>query len=91
VTLPEYFHLVNDGKKSQWVVVSAAEVPAQSGLAGVQFSRPSEKAPEPYDTPKAPESSFRRPGAVAGPFQAHLGDGSVVTFTGIASPISRRC
>jgi hypothetical protein len=80
VTLPEYFHLVNDGKKAQWVVVSAAEVPAQTGLAGVQFSRPSEKAPEPYDTPEAPESSFKRPGPVAGPFQAHLGDGSMVTY-----------
>lgn len=78
--LPEYFRLQNDGKKSQWVVARAAEVPAGSGLAELRFERPAEKAPEPYDTPEAPESSFKKPGPVAGPFQAHLGDGSVVTY-----------
>jgi hypothetical protein len=80
VTLPEYFHLTNDGKKWGWVVVPATKVPATTELAGVHFDRPTEKAPEPYDTPEAPESSFKKPGPVAGPFQAHLGDGSVVTY-----------
>lgn len=80
VTLPEYFHLVNDGKKSQWVVAQPVEVPVQTGLAGVRFDRPREKQPEPYDTPEAPESSFKKPGPVAGPFRAELGDGSVVTY-----------
>ncbi len=46
----------------------------------LRFDRPKEKAPEPYDTPEAPESSFKKPGPVAGPFKAHLGDGSVVTY-----------
>jgi len=59
VTLPEYFHLVNDGKKSQWVVVQAADVPAKAGLADVHFERPREKAQEAYDTPEAPDCSFK--------------------------------
>ena len=69
-----------DGKKSQWMVVPPTEVPAKSELAALHFERPHEKAPEPYDTPEAPESSFKKPGPAAGPFQAHLGDGSVVTY-----------
>ena len=80
VVLPEFFHLQNDGKKSQWVVAKPAEVPAASGLAKLRFERPKEKTPEPYDTPEAPGSSFKKPGPVAGPFKAQLGDGSVVTY-----------
>ena len=80
VVLPEYFHLQDDGKKNRWVVAKPAEVPVTSGLAQVRFDRPEENPPEPYDTPEAPNSSFRKPGPVAGPFKAHLGDGSVVTY-----------
>jgi hypothetical protein len=80
VVLPEYFHLQNDGKKNQWVVAKPTEVPTASGLAKVRFDRPKEKPPEPYDTPESPESAFKKPGPVAGPFKAHLGDGSVVTY-----------
>ena len=80
VVLPEYFHLQDGGKKSQWVVAKPAEVPSASGLAGLRFDRPTEKASAPYDTPEAPASPFKKPGPVAGPFQAHLGDGSVVTY-----------
>ena len=80
VVLPEYFRLHSDGKKNQWLAARPAEVPARSGLAKLRFDRPAEKTPEPYDTPTDPESSFKKPGAVAGPFQAHLGDGSVVTY-----------
>jgi hypothetical protein len=81
VVLPEYFRLQNEGKKSQWVVAKPAEVPAKSGLAERRFERPEEKAPEPYETPEAPESAFKKPGPVAGPFKARLGDGSVVTYS----------
>ena len=35
---------------------------------------------EPYVTPDEPESSWKKPGPAAGPFQAQLGDGSVVTY-----------
>lgn len=80
VMLPEYFHLKNDGTKSKWEVARASDVPPKSGLAELPFDRPKEKVSEPWDTPEAPESSFKKPGPVAGPFQAHLGDGSVVTY-----------
>ncbi|MEP6673217.1 MAG: hypothetical protein ABJF10_28970 [Chthoniobacter sp.] len=78
--LPEYFHLQNDGGKDHWLVAKPDEVPPKSGLAELSFDRPKEKASEPYDTPVAPDSAFKKPGPVAGPFQAHLGDGSVVTY-----------
>jgi hypothetical protein len=81
VVLPEYFRLQNDGKKDQWIVTKPNEVPSTSGLAELKFDRPKEPAPQPYDTPEAPESSFKKPGPVAGPFKAHLGDGSVVTYS----------
>jgi hypothetical protein len=82
VQLPEYYHLVHDGvAKPQWVVVPAAAIPPETGLAEVRFDRPSEKRPEPYLTPDDARSCWRTPGPVAGPFQAHLGDGSVVTYS----------
>ncbi len=82
VTLPEYYRLVNeDGKKPQWVVVSPKDVPPETGLADVRFSRPTENRSEPYVTPDDPESCWKKPGPVAGPFQAHPGDGSVVTYS----------
>jgi hypothetical protein len=80
MVLPEYFRLQNDGKKAKWVAAKPAEVPAKSGLDKLRFERPKEKPPAPYDTPEAPASAFKKPGPVAGPFQAQLGDGSVVTY-----------
>ena len=80
VVLPEYFRLQNNGKKDQWVVVKSTEVPANLGLARLKFDRPKEQAPEAYDTPESRVSSFKQPGPVAGPFKAHLGDDSVVTY-----------
>lgn len=79
-TLPEYFHLKDDGKKVEWVPVRPEDVPAETGLAQVQFDRPREPRPKPYDTPDDENSCWKKPGPVAGPFQAHLGDGSVVTY-----------
>ena len=78
--LPEYYHLQNDGKKPQWVALDPAEPPPASDLQTLRFDRPPEPLQKPYDTPEAPGSSFKKPGPVAGPFQAHLGDGSVVTY-----------
>ena len=80
VVLPEYYRLETNGTKPKWDVAKPADVPAQSGLAELRFDRPVEKTPEPYDTPESPQSSFKKPGPVAGPFKAHLGDGSVVTY-----------
>ncbi|MFM8272210.1 MAG: sialate O-acetylesterase, partial [Gemmata sp.] len=80
VRLPEHFRLErSDGKQPRWNAVGADAVPAGTGLAALRFTKPREKDPGAYVTPDAPGSPFRRPGPVAGPFQATLGDGSTVT------------
>ncbi len=79
VVLPEYFKL-QDAPKKQWVVAKPAEVPAATGLAEFKFERPKEQSEGAYVTPETPESSFKKPGPVAGPFKAYPGDGSVVTY-----------
>jgi hypothetical protein len=81
VTLPEYFQLMKDNKKkARWVVVKPEDVPAETGLAEVSFSRPLDEPSKPYVTPDDPESCWKKPGPVAGPFKAYPGDGSVVTY-----------
>jgi hypothetical protein len=78
VTLPEYFRLEKD--KEQWIAVNAKDVPAETGLANVEFPRRRAAEPEPYVTPDEKESGWKKPGPKAGPFEAKLGDGSVVTY-----------
>lgn len=81
VTLPEYYRLEKDKKgKEQWVVVNAKDVPAATGLAKVSFPKRRTAKPDPYVTPDEAESSWKKPGPKAGPFEAKLGDGSVVTY-----------
>jgi len=82
VTLPEYFHLedAGDEKKAKWVPIAPDKVPAETGLHRLKFDRPVEQKPEPYTTPDDPQSCWKKPGPVAGPFKAYLGDGSVVTY-----------
>ena len=81
VTLPEYYRLAKDKKdKDQWLVVGAKDVPGETGLANVAFQRPREAPPQPYVTPDDATSCWKKPGPKAGPFQANLGDGSVVTY-----------
>lgn len=80
VTLPEYYRLVKNDNKAQWVAVQPGDVPADTGLAGVSFSRPEAPPEQPYVTPDDPDSCWKKPGPVAGPFQARPGDGSVVTY-----------
>lgn len=80
VKLPEYYHLVKSGGKSHWVPVSAADVPAETGLAKAQFGRPKDSKPLTYITPDDANSCWKKPGPKAGPFKACLGDGSVVTY-----------
>jgi len=80
-TLPEYFRLVKGpNDKSEWIVVQPSEVPTETGLAKVTFTTPVSKPSEPYVTPDDAASCWKKPGPVAGPFQAKLGDGSVVTY-----------
>ncbi|MSU66305.1 MAG: hypothetical protein EXS38_09440 [Opitutus sp.] len=80
VKLPEYFRLVTTGEKPQWVPVRAENVPPETGLAAARFERPSARRPKTYATPEEAESSWKKPGPVAGPFQVHPGDGSVITY-----------
>jgi len=80
VTLPEYYRLGPGGKNGQWTAVTSKEVPAATGLAELSFDRPKEKPPAPRETPSDEKSCWKTPGPKAGPFQAFLGDGSVVTY-----------
>ena len=81
VTLPEYYRLEKDKKdKERWVVVSAKDVPAETGLAKVEFPKRRGADRQPYVTPDEADSCWKKPGPAAGPFEAKLGDGSVVTY-----------
>jgi hypothetical protein len=81
-TLPEYYRLENpdDERNARWVPVAPERVPDATGLRALKWERPVEPAPEAYTTPDDPKSCWKRPGPAAGPFKAHLGDGSVVTY-----------
>jgi len=82
VVLPEYFRLgSNDKQQDGWRPVPAAEVPVETGLADVRFDRKRDRPPKTYVTPDAPESCWKSPGPVAGPFKSYPGDGSVVTYS----------
>ena len=78
--LPEYYHLEKREGKPLWIPVKATEVPVETGLAGVRFDRETGRHPISYTTPDDPAGCWKRPGPVAGPFQANLGDGSSVTY-----------
>jgi hypothetical protein len=80
VKLPEYFRLVKSGAKPQWVPVRAEEVPVETGLTKARFAPPTGRRPKAYVTPEDAASCWKTPGPKAGPFQAHPGDGSVVTY-----------
>jgi len=82
VTLPEYYRLekAEGNKRARWVPVQPKDVPAETGLTDVSFSRPAGPPSGPYVTPDDPQSCWKKPGPVAGPFKAHPGDGSVVTY-----------
>lgn len=81
VTLPEYYRLEKDKKDRElWVAVSPKDVPAETGLARVDFPRRRGPDRRPYVTPEEVDSCWKKPGPVAGPFQAKLGDGSVATY-----------
>ena len=82
ITLPEYFRLENpdDKNRAKWTPVSPESVPAETGLRGISWNRPVEGRQEPYTTPNEATSTWKDPGPAAGPFRAHLGDGTVVTY-----------
>lgn len=82
VAFPEYFHLVNgdDPKRAKWARIAPYQVPVETGLQKLKWTRPVEATQPAYTTPDDPNSSWKSPGPVAGPFRAHLGDGTVVTY-----------
>ncbi|MDI9637434.1 hypothetical protein QPK87_10965 [Kamptonema cortianum] len=80
VTLPEYYRLSTDAKNQRrWVVVPSKDVPEETGLLAAGFPPP-RRPTDPYVTPAEPESAWKTPGPVAGPFKRTLGDNSEVTF-----------
>ncbi len=62
------------------MVVAAKDLPAETGLASVGFPKRCGTDRQPYVTPGEADSCWKRPGPKAGPFEAKLGDGSVVTY-----------
>jgi hypothetical protein len=82
VTLPEYYRLTEGPKgKAQWRVISLKDVPAETGLAKLDFPQRRGTDSKPYVTPEDADSCWKKPGPTAGPFQVKLGDGSVVTYS----------
>jgi hypothetical protein len=81
--MPAYFRLDTDDR---WRPVAEDSVPDATRL--VSATAPSAPRPEvPYLTPMDPDCSYQnpnspwnKPGPVAGPFKAALGDGSTVTY-----------
>lgn len=73
-TFPEYGRL--EGK--QLTALGADAVPEETGLKAAQFL-PALKD-QAYTSPESGDNCWRRPGPKAGPFQAKLADGSVVTY-----------
>lgn len=80
-TLPEIYTLEVKGDERRWIAKDARELPPSSPLRKLKFERPAEEPQEPYTTPEEPKSCWKSPGPVAGPFQAKLGDGSLVTYS----------
>jgi hypothetical protein len=82
VTLPEYYKLVKTGNDDvgHWIAVAPKDVPKETGLHTVDFRNHEKRTPVAYLTPQEKESSWKTPGPAAGPFEAVLGDGSVVVY-----------
>ena len=71
---PEYCR--QEGK--ELMAIAADAVPDETGLKSAQF--PLAAADEFYISPDAGDNVWHKPGPKAGPFQAKLADGSVVTY-----------
>jgi hypothetical protein len=81
VVLPEYFQLgTHPRDKPLWQVMDATQAPADAKITQHRFETPKEKPQEPRTTPDDANSCWKKPGPVAGPFKAKLGDGSTVTY-----------
>lgn len=80
--LPDYYRLDQAGDGFVWTPVAEAAVPESTGLRDHVFRELGlRNDTEPFTTPQEPDSIWKSPGPVAGPFRAELGDGSVVTYS----------
>jgi hypothetical protein len=73
-TFPEYCR--QQGK--ELLAVAADAVPDETGLKQASF--PPAATTQAYTSPDGPETCWKKPGPKAGPYQARLFDGSVVTY-----------
>ncbi|MFO1064450.1 MAG: hypothetical protein U0892_11355 [Pirellulales bacterium] len=81
ITLPETYRFIKkENGKQEWTVVAPKDVPTETKLSEVMFSRPRAKPSEAYVTPDDDTSCWKKPGPAAGPFKVTLGDGSVLTY-----------
>jgi hypothetical protein len=81
--LPEYYHLQKRENDSigEWVAIQPKEVPAETGLQNIVFGlQKTQNEPLGYFTPEEKESSWKKPGPVAGPYTVKIGDGSTLTY-----------
>ncbi|MEM0926735.1 MAG: hypothetical protein AAGJ83_11910, partial [Planctomycetota bacterium] len=76
--IPEFYRL--DSNRNTWEAIAETEVPTETGLADAKFERFQRPPTDPYVTPDDPQSDWKSPGPVAGPFYAYPGDGSKVTY-----------
>jgi hypothetical protein len=81
--LPEYFKLESDDK---WHSIEESEVPSSTNLVTTEVPT-TPRTEITYLTPlepdcpwQDPDGPWNKPGPVAGPFKAELGDGSTVTY-----------
>ena len=83
VVLPEYYkwERKNPGDRiGKWIAVDPDRVPEETNLHQASFKNKTPREKMAYTTPQNPESCWKTPGPVAGPFKAKLGDGSTVTY-----------
>ena len=80
VELPGSYRLGTNGTTKAWSVIAAKDVPPELGLAAHRFVTPREEPQQPRTTPDDPAGCWKKPGPVAGPFKAKLGDGSTLTY-----------
>jgi len=73
-TFPRYFR--QEGKDI--ASIGPDEVPGETGLKGARF--PPATGGQTYTSPGPGDNCWHKPGPKAGPFQARLADGSVVTY-----------
>ena len=89
VKLPEYFHLTADAnQKPEWT--RSHRNRPRDEAPSLSFDRPSERVAEPYTTPEEPDSCWKKPGPVAGPFRARWRR-QRGQYYGIVLPINLRC